>query len=50
MTLGGVGGQQFLRLASNLILTRLMFPEAFGLMALIQTFMVGLQMFSDIGI
>tara|TARA_B100000678_G_scaffold187020_1_gene156348 strand:+ start:2323 stop:3720 length:1398 start_codon:yes stop_codon:yes gene_type:complete len=50
VTLGGVGGQQFLRLASNLILTRLMFPEAFGLMALIQTFMVGLQMFSDIGI
>ncbi len=39
-----------LRLASNLILTRLLFPEAFGLMALIHTFMTGLQMFSDIGI
>lgn len=48
--LAGTGGQQLLRLASNLALTRLLFPEAFGLMALIQTFMVGLQMFSDIGI
>lgn len=50
ITLAGTGGQQLLRLISNLTLTRLLFPEAFGLMALIQTFMVGLQMFSDIGI
>ncbi|MBK4218147.1 oligosaccharide flippase family protein [Paracoccus caeni] len=50
ITLGGTAGQQLLRLISNLILTRLLFPEAFGLMALIQTFMVGLQMFSDIGL
>lgn len=50
ITLGGTAGQQLLRLASNLILTRLLFPEAFGLMALIQTFMIGLQMFSDIGL
>lgn len=50
ISLAGTGGQQLLRLASNLALTRLLFPEAFGLMALIQTFMVGLQMFSDIGI
>lgn len=50
ISLGGTGGQQMLRLASNLILTRLLFPEAFGLMALIQTFMTGLQMFSDIGL
>lgn len=41
---------QVLRLASNLILTRLLFPEAFGLMALISVFLVGLAMFSDIGI
>ena len=32
------------------MLTRLLFPEAFGLMALIQTFMIGLAMFSDLGI
>lgn len=41
---------QGLRLASNLILTRLLFPEAFGLMALVSVVLVGLQMFSDTGI
>ncbi len=44
------GGGQLLRLISNLILTRLLFPEAFGLMALVQVFVTGLQMFSDIGL
>ena len=44
------GGQNALRLAANLILTRLLFPEVFGLMALVQIFITGLQMFSDIGI
>lgn len=46
----GFGGQNLIRLGGNLILTRLLFPEAFGLMALIQVFLIGLQMFSDIGI
>lgn len=41
---------QGLRLGSNLILTRLLFPEAFGLMALISVFIVGLGMLSDIGV
>ncbi|MDJ0629448.1 MAG: oligosaccharide flippase family protein [Rhodobacter sp.] len=41
---------QALRLGANLILTRLLFPEAFGLMALVTVFIVGLSMFSDIGI
>lgn len=50
LTLVGYGGAQVLRLASNLILTRLLFPEAFGLMALVNVFMQGLQMFSDLGI
>lgn len=50
ITLGGTFGSQLMRLLSNLILTRLLFPEAFGLMALIQTFMTALQMFSDIGV
>ena len=45
-TLGGSA----MRLASNLILTRLLFPEAFGLMALVQIFIFGLQMFSEVGI
>lgn len=44
------GGTQFFRLLSNLILTRLLFPEAFGLMALVTVFLVGLAMFSDTGI
>lgn len=46
----GYGGSQAIRLASNLILTRLLFPEAFGLMALVSVFLVGLAMFSDIGL
>lgn len=49
-TLTGYGGSQLLRLGSNLVLARLLFPEAFGLMALVNVFIQGLQMFSDIGI
>ncbi len=43
------GGTQAVRLASNLILTRLLFPEAFGLMSLIIAVMIGLSMVSDTG-
>lgn len=50
LTAGSYALMQFLRLASNLILTRLLFPEAFGLMALVSVFMVGLAMFSDMGV
>ena len=46
----GYGGTQAIRLASNLILTRILFPEAFGLMALVTVITVGLMMFSDVGI
>ena len=35
LTVLGYGGSQALRLASNLILTRLLFPEAFGVMSLV---------------
>jgi O-antigen/teichoic acid export membrane protein len=49
-TIGGMGTNQVIRLASNLALTRLLFPEAFGLMSLVQVFLFGLQMFSDIGV
>lgn len=49
-TLFGYGGSQALRLVSNLILTRLLVPEIFGLMALVTTFQVGLSLFSDLGI
>jgi len=49
-TIVNYGGGNILRLISNLILTRLLFPEAFGLLALVQVFITGLQMFSDTGI
>jgi O-antigen/teichoic acid export membrane protein len=44
------GGIQILRFGNNLILTRLLKPEYFGLMALVTTLRVGLELFSDIGI
>lgn len=46
----GYGGAQAIRLGSNLILTRILFPEAFGIMALVTMVTVGLMMFSDMGI
>jgi O-antigen/teichoic acid export membrane protein len=45
----GNGASQALRLVSNLLLSRLLFPEAFGLMALVAVFITGLQMLSDAG-
>ena len=42
--------QNALRLGGNLVLTRILFPEAFGLMALVQIVITGLTMFSDMGI
>ncbi|WP_353473419.1 oligosaccharide flippase family protein [Salipiger sp. H15] len=50
LTVGGFGFAQMLRLASNLLLTRLLFPEAFGLMALVSVFLMGLMQFSDVGV
>jgi O-antigen/teichoic acid export membrane protein len=50
LTVFGFGWSQAMRLISNLILTRLLFPEAFGLMALITVFLMGLNMFSDVGV
>lgn len=50
MTILAFGGGNVLRLLSNLLLTRLLFPEVFGLMAIVQVFLGGLQMFSDIGL
>lgn len=46
----GFGLQKILQLASNLVLTRLLFPEAFGLMALATVILIGIGMFSDVGI
>lgn len=46
----GYGGQQVIRFANNLILTRLLVPDFFGLMAIANTLLLGLQLFSDLGI
>ena len=43
-------GSQILRLASNLIMTRLLVPDLFGLMALANTILFGLVLFSDLGL
>ncbi|MBI2435140.1 MAG: lipopolysaccharide biosynthesis protein [Candidatus Hydrogenedentes bacterium] len=49
-TLGAYGTSQALRIASNLILTRLLFKEAFGLMLIVNVVLQGFQMLSDLGI
>ncbi|WP_372521475.1 oligosaccharide flippase family protein [Sulfuricaulis sp.] len=49
-TLAGYGVTQALRLGGNLILTRLLFPEAFGLMAIVQIIIYGVNMLTDVGI
>lgn len=46
--LGGYGAQQILRLGSNLILTRLLFPAAFGSVAIVTLMTTGLIMLSDL--
>jgi O-antigen/teichoic acid export membrane protein len=48
--LGGSMAAQALRLLSSLVLTRLLVPEAFGLMATVQALYFALVMFSDVGI
>ncbi|WP_297772551.1 oligosaccharide flippase family protein [uncultured Roseovarius sp.] len=50
LTVAGFGGSQVLRLASNLILARLLFPEAFGVMAIVSVIIQGLMQFSDVGV
>ncbi|MCV2864048.1 oligosaccharide flippase family protein [Defluviimonas sp. WL0075] len=50
LTIGGYFGSQMVRLIGNLVLSRILFPEAFGLMTLVTVVFVGVAMFSDIGI
>lgn len=49
-TIVGFGSSMVLRFASNLILARLLLPESFGLMALVNVFIMGLHLFSDVGL
>lgn len=50
VALGGFGAAQALRLASNLIMTRLLAPDAFGLMAIVLSFEILIGMLSDLGL
>lgn len=49
-TIAGHVARQILRLGSNLIMTRLLVPEMFGIMALANVLLFGLQLFSDFGL
>jgi O-antigen/teichoic acid export membrane protein len=49
-TIGAQGTEFATRLLSTLILTRLLFPEAFGLIAAATSLLVGLALISDVGI
>lgn len=49
-TILGYGGTQALRLGSNIVLAKLLTPQAFGLMSIVNVFLQGLQLFSDVGI
>ena len=46
----GFGFDQLMRFGSNVLLARLLDPESFGVLALCMTFMVGLSLFSDLGL
>ena len=49
-TMSGFAVSQLVRLISNLIITRLLVPEMFGVMALSQVFLYIIALISDIGI
>jgi O-antigen/teichoic acid export membrane protein len=46
----GKAFEQTVRLGTNLVLTHVLFPEAFGVMGLIMTLLIGLDMLSDLGV
>ena len=49
-SLAGYGISLAIRFGSNLVMTRLLVPEMFGVMAIATIVMVGLAMFSDLGL
>ena len=46
-TLAGHGGVLVIRMGRSLIMTRLLFPEVYGLMTLVWAVLTGLQMFDS---
>jgi len=49
-TAAGFGASQLVRLASTLVLARMVAPQAFGLVALVTVYLSGLELLSDLGI
>ena len=49
-TLMGHGAAQVIRLGGNILVARLLFPEAFGIMGTVFAMLIGITMFSDIGL
>jgi O-antigen/teichoic acid export membrane protein len=49
-TVGAFGLSQAIRLATNVALARLLAPELLGMMLLVNTLLMGIQLFSDVGI
>lgn len=50
VALSGFGAAQAIRLASNLVMTRLLAPDAFGLMGVTLALQVWIAMMSDLGL
>jgi O-antigen/teichoic acid export membrane protein len=48
--LASQGGNHFLRLLTSILLTRLLAPDAFGLIAIAMTFITAINMVSDLGL
>lgn len=49
-TTGSYGAVQAIRFANNIILTRLLAPELFGIMLIVNTLRTGVELLSDIGV
>jgi O-antigen/teichoic acid export membrane protein len=49
-TIGAFGFGQVLRLATNVLLARLLAPELFGIMLIVTSLIVGIELMSDVGI
>ncbi len=49
-TVGSFGVAQLLRLATNVILSRLLAPELFGIMQIVLSLQTGVELISDVGI
>ena len=46
----GFGISQVMRFGGNIVLTRLLSPEAFGIVGIVTAVLIGLEMFSDVGL